>query len=578
MMMAMRSGTRSTRAQSRGAVSILMVVLLATIGMAALVSIDVGHVFYRQRQLQSVADMAALAAAQQLRRADTNAAMTERALAAAQASAGQNGYTGAAREDCGASPGGEDGMAVCAGVWDPNDAAAPADGRHFRGSFDPARLSPNAVRVVVAQTVPILFGLPGGDGRRLRAEAIGNASPPVAAFSVGSGLLNFESSRSALALLLGNTISLSAADWQGLVDTRVTLEQLRLEAGVGTVDELLNAGLSLSQFYALVLGAANKESLLNAMLGGMPAIVDARALAAGLNVGRVLDLGVLAPAMSSAADVGLNVAELLMLAAQVANRGAAVDLAGAVPLLPGTQLALRIVEPPRMAVGPVRPSTTDPMGWETTARTSQMDLGIQLQLGATVSDSRVPSLLTPTLALPLRVQMATAQSALTGLRCAAARADRRATLNTVTTVTNICLARKNDLSQCADSDVELANAPLGVGNVAIIASPRQQSVPGNSITAVMAPGEHKELSSSGQLAALVEDLARNLDLKVTVTLLGIPLTANLKLGGIVSALSSVIFGVLGPALDGLLAALGIQLSNADLWVHDVDCDNTRLVY
>ncbi|MFX6149324.1 hypothetical protein ABTF39_21050, partial [Acinetobacter baumannii] len=79
-------------------------------------------------------------------------------------------------------------------------------------------------------------------------------------------------------------------------------------------------------FYALVLRAANKESLLNAMLGGMPAIIDARAAAAGLTVGRVLDLGVLAPAMSSAADVGLNVAELLMLAAQVANRGAAVDL------------------------------------------------------------------------------------------------------------------------------------------------------------------------------------------------------------------------------------------------------------
>jgi len=551
-----------------------MVVLLATIGMVALVSIDVGHVFYRQRQLQSVADMAALAAAQQLRRADTNAAMTERALAAAQASAGQNGFTGAAREDCGASPGGEDGMAVCAGVWDPNDAAAAAAayGRHFRGSFDPARLSPNAVRVVVSQTVPILFGLPGGDGRRLRAEAIGNASPPVAAFSVGSGLLNFESSRSALALLLGNTISLSAADWQGLVDTRVTLDQLRLEAGVGTVDELLNAGLSLSQFYALVLGAANKESLLNAMLGGMPAIIDARALAAGLNVGRVLDLGVLAPAMSSAADVGLNVAELLMLAAQVANTGAAVDLAGAVPLLPGTQFALSVVEPPRMAVGPVQRSSVDPMGWKTTARTSQLDLGLQLQLGGQVPGHVLPSF---ELVLPLRVELGTAQSALTGLRCAAARSDRRATLETVTTAAKVCLARKNNLSQCADTDVELTNL-LGV--VVIKASPRQQTLSGSGMTATLAPGDQTSVASPGQLAALVESLARNLDLKITLFPSLIPITLDLKLGVVASALSSVIFGLLGPALDGLLAALGIQLSNADLWVHDVDCDNTRLVY
>ncbi len=573
MMMARRSATRRTRAQSRGGVSILMVVLLATIGMAALVSIDVGHVFYRQRQLQSVADMAALAAAQQLRRADSNAAMTGRALAAAQASAGQNGFTGTAREDCSASPGGEDGMAVCAGVWNPNDAAAPADGRHFRGSFDPARLSPNAVRVVVSQTVPILFGLPGGDARRLRAEAIGNASPPVAAFSVGSGLLNFESSRSALALLLGNAISLSAADWQGLVDTRVTLDQLRLEAGVGTVDELLNADLSLTRFYELVLRAAGKESLLNAMLGGMPANLDARALAAGLTVGKVVDLGVLAPAMSSAADVGLNVAEMLMLAAQVANKGAAVDLAGAVPLLPGTQLALSIVEPPQMAVGPVQRSSTDPMGWKTTARTSQVDLGIQLSLGASVPGYTLSK--PASLKLPLRVEVGSAQSALTGLRCAAARSDRRATLQTVTTTATVCLARDGDLSQCADTDVELAYVPLVI---AVTASPRKQTATVGSTTSTLAPGDQTAVASQGQLAALVESLARNLDLKVTIAPNLIPITLDLKLGAVASALGSVLFSVLGPALDGVLAALGIQLSNADLWVHDVDCDNTRLVY
>ncbi|MDG6754552.1 hypothetical protein QCF19_14340, partial [Staphylococcus aureus] len=90
------------------------------------------------------------------------------------------------------------------------------------------------------------------------------------------------------------------------------------------------------------------------------------------------------------------------------------------------------------------------------------------------------------------------------------------------------------------------------------------------------PGEQTSTASPGQLAALVESLARNLDVKVRVNLLALNL--DLKLSGIVSALSSVVFGLLGPTLDGLLAALGIQLSNADLWVHDVDCDNTRLVY
>jgi hypothetical protein len=35
-------------------------------------------------------------------------------------------------------------------------------------------------------------------------------------------------------------VNLSVADWNGLVGANVTLEQLRLQAGVGTIDQLLN--------------------------------------------------------------------------------------------------------------------------------------------------------------------------------------------------------------------------------------------------------------------------------------------------------------------------------------------------
>ncbi len=47
----------------------------------------------------------------------------------------------------------------------------------------------------------------------------------------------------------------------------MTLDQLRLKLGVGTVSELLNARLTLQQFDALVLGAAGKDALLNTALG-----------------------------------------------------------------------------------------------------------------------------------------------------------------------------------------------------------------------------------------------------------------------------------------------------------------------
>ncbi|TWG81797.1 putative membrane protein [Cupriavidus gilardii J11] len=597
-------------ARMHGGVSVLMAVLIGTVALAALVSVDIGHLFYRQRQLQA-ADLAALAAAQQLRRVDSDAALHARALEAGAAAAVQNGHVGATRADCGTAltpdrlpqagegstpkplsplpPAGEgpgeravtssseDGMSLCVGLWNPRDTTTNG-GRHFRADYDPTQTTPNAVRVVATRTIPILFGLRGGPGRQLRAEAIATASPPVAAFSVGSGLADFDSARSVLSLLLGHAVRLSAVDWQGLVDSRVTLEQLRLRAGAGTVDALLRTTLSLSDFYALVLGAADRATLLTLLVAGLPAQVDQAALAAGLSVGRVVDLGVLAPSASSAADVGLGVAELLMLAAQVANANAAVDLSASVPLLPGARLVARIGEPPRMAVGPVQPSADSPSGWKTAARTAQAGLGLYLPLGASLPVGGTE--LSGSIELALHVEAARAQSALTGLRCAANPSDRRAMLSTTSAMATVCLADKTDLGRCATDKVQLGKLDgLGLAKAVVSAYPQQVVHRAQPVDSTLAPGATDTVASPAQLATLLADVASNLDVELKAEILGMPLPAlRLKLGGLLDVLGQAIGGMVGPAAEGLLAMLGIRLGTADLWVHDVECDNTNLVY
>ncbi|MGN5480341.1 pilus assembly protein TadG-related protein [Cupriavidus basilensis] len=77
---------------SEGAVSTMAVILTATVVFAALLSIDVGHVFFRQRQLQDMVDLAALSGAQQLKLATTATQQSAGVLGTVQNIGRQNGY------------------------------------------------------------------------------------------------------------------------------------------------------------------------------------------------------------------------------------------------------------------------------------------------------------------------------------------------------------------------------------------------------------------------------------------------------------------------------------------------------
>ncbi|RLK39590.1 TadG family pilus assembly protein [Cupriavidus plantarum] len=559
-------GAAGARVRQRGAVSVMAVMLMATIGVAALVSIDIGYVFYGQRQLQKVADLAAVSGAQQLKRASDLAATSAGVLAAVQGAASQNGYPAAVTTACGeVAAGAADGMRACLGLWDPGNPANGDSTRHFNAGYNPATVSPNAVRVQATRTLPVLFVFPGSGGRQLRAEAIAVGSPPVASFSVGSGLLDVDTANSLLGKLLGPnvTVNFSAVDWSGLVGTNITLEQLRVAAGAGTIDQLLGMQLSLRDFYALVLKAANKSSLLGVAVGSPATTLGVGAVGVAVSMARLLALGVLAPAASSAAEVGLNVASLLMLSAQVANsNGARVDLGGPNLGIARASIGLFVTQPPQTAVGPVRQTGTNT--WQTTARTAQLGLRLDVVVDLPIASVN----------LPLYVEVASATASLTQLQCAGTSTDRRATLRLTQQVAKVCLAKSDGSANCEPTKTVLANI-LGaqVVNVPIPAVPVGAA---GSQDVVLAPGGQTHATATNPLSTAIGSLLGNL--RPTIEFGGLGLPPIIDVGALVNALLVPVAKLLDVLVPTLLTPLGIQLGNADLWMNGIDCNNADLVY
>lgn len=573
------SGACCARARQRGAVSAMAVILMATIGVAALVSIDIGYVFYGQRQLQKIADLAAVSGAQQLKRAADLATTSASVMAAVQGTATQNGYRPAVTTSCGdVASGAADGMRACLGLWDPGNPANGDSRRHFNSGYNPATVSPNAVRVQATMTLPVLFVFPGSSGRQLRAEAIAAGSPPVASFSLGSGLVDVNTANGLLGTLLGPNVvvKFSAADWSGLVGSQISLEQLRIAAGVGTINQLLGLQLSLRDFYALVLKAANRDALLSTALGTPATTLGVGGVGAAVSLAKLLDLGVLAPAASSAAEVGLNVASLIALAAQIARGDSSVALNLPTLNVPGILSAstrLRVIEPPQVAVGPVR-QTSGSTQWITTASTGQLGLDVNVQ----ATTIKLGTLVDVSVQLPLRVRAATATADLTALQCAADATQRRATVDLAPRVADLCIADPDGGKGCA-----AVGKPVTLGSVYVLGIPiaaltgyvnTVSGAPPTKSSVTLAPGGTQTMQAPIPVATLVKGLLDSLELNLAVLSLPLPVVKT----DILSPLLAPVGSLLDQLLSATLPALGIRLGNADLWMNGIDCNNAELVY
>jgi tight adherence protein G len=340
-------------------------VILLAIFVSAL-AVDVGRLAWNKRQLQEVADLAAIDA---MRAFGQCRETSGDPVAAAQASAVRNGYDG----NLASAPNKvEIGSVSKGGV------------REFTAGGTAATAT--AVRVFATRQVPFTMIasalLPGQ--ATLQAEAVA-ARTVKGSLSAGSFAARFDTSDSptwnkVLPPLLGGPVSLSAVSYQGLANATFTVGDLVAAANVGSLDELLDLQLTGPEYLSLLADALSDggDASAAATLESIAGAVDA-----GLSVtlGDILDVA--AGASDAALDAQLNALDMLAVGAQVARGDAAVSINPLGITVPGVTKAtaqLRIVQAPRIAAG--YPGKDANGEWNTTVRTGQVRMAITLELTA----------------------------------------------------------------------------------------------------------------------------------------------------------------------------------------------------
>ncbi|MDP9653248.1 UNVERIFIED_ORG: putative membrane protein [Pseudomonas putida] len=337
-------------ARQRGAIG-LMAALTLTLALGfMLLVVDTGRLYLEQRKLQRIADVAVLEAV-----ARNGDCLVPAATAAtyAQASATRNGYDAA------------DSMTLN------TTCGTLQTGANNLRTFGVDASKKDAVRVIVTHTVPTsvaagIYALMGPGPVSLTTQLTATAVsapavlPPLAMLTIGSTALVVDSSKSAalnllLGQMLGGSLNLSVAGWQGLVDTQISLlgylNQLAIDAHVtaGDYTALLSKNIALTQLLdsAITVLQAGGTSTSVAVSG-----LTGLKVAAGsttIVLGQLLQLQT--GTVSSALNTNLQVFQLVEAFIQLANsqNAAVANIPLSIPGLVNGGVKVKVIQPPQLS-------------------------------------------------------------------------------------------------------------------------------------------------------------------------------------------------------------------------------------
>ncbi|MEJ6654954.1 MAG: pilus assembly protein TadG-related protein [Pseudomonas sp.] len=353
------SPVRQRQRQTGGVLIQFALMLTLLIGILAV--IDIGYLYYAKRDLQRLADIAALESTESLVWGDADSCSGPDGSEAA----GQRSIDAQwpfalevelQRTECGNWE---------LDNWDPE----------LTTRFIPSSAPVNATRVTLVGVAPrfVPFNWAGDDPeRRVSATAIAaKTQDPIAAFSIGSGVarLNDGALNSLLTALLGTTVDLDLVDYKGLANANIDLLGLQDAVGLqlGTYDELASAEVSLADLLNLAISAIENQPNADTLNVAIDALNKILVLPAAINLGDtfinllktetqsgLLDIGLYADNPASALTADVNALNLLLVGLQVANAESAAALEMNIPLPPLAEvdLKVRIIEPPAIAIGP----------------------------------------------------------------------------------------------------------------------------------------------------------------------------------------------------------------------------------
>ncbi|MFG5780171.1 pilus assembly protein TadG-related protein [Comamonas sp. J-3] len=338
--------------------ALLLGVLVAILGL-----VDIGYMYYSKRDLQRIADQAAIDAVQNIEYS-TNPS-NKRCQDAGEASINTNWPIAVTRDT-------QETKVRC-GNWNPAQNPAP---RYFSETGER-----NAAHVTVQGTTPTI--LPGTWSRTIFAEAVAKREEPLAVFSVATTLVNVGCAQQLAPLVqilkivgVGDPC-VSVGGYQGLVGAQISASGLLkalgipLDANLSVADlnnllmakkvklgDLLDTALTLGGHTELLDLNAKVLSLLKAQLG-----IDALAMEIPLGSGPDgpgVFASIYAPdgTKGSALDVQLNVLDIVTAAVGVGTSGRGVSIPNLSVAIPGIlpnllQVKAGIIEPPSIGIGSI---------------------------------------------------------------------------------------------------------------------------------------------------------------------------------------------------------------------------------
>ncbi|CAA2108416.1 TadG family pilus assembly protein [Variovorax paradoxus] len=342
----MNVSCRMSSRRSRGSVLVTTAIALSLI-VITLLGTQIGYLMLVKRELQKTADLAALSGAQSLQPFSCTDAKSAAVTNAVQNMPPLLPPLAAADVEC--------------GNWDPDKREGP---QHF-GAPDTGQFF-NAVRVQLSRTPALLLpSISGGQPFTLTVQALAAQRQPLASLSIRSTLLTVDSKQSDLlnALLgglLGGSLTVTAAGWQGLLDTNVKLlsflDQLKLDLNISAAnyDQVLatnvDAGVLLQ---AMITVMERSGATATASVQALKSLlVSVQAAPFTLKLADLL--GVASGTDAAGLSTELQLFQLVQGMIQVANgkNGLAADVPVTVPGIANITTKVRVVEPPQVsAVG-----------------------------------------------------------------------------------------------------------------------------------------------------------------------------------------------------------------------------------
>lgn len=526
----------STRPRyQRGASAVLVAVVLLALLTALGTALDVGRLYLAQRDLQRLANLAALDGARAI--GGCRGVVDEPQVAAEAAVRNSLQLNGAD-------------LALLDHPLSSVDLGVITGAGGRRGFSASAPEEAVAVQVTLVNPAPArllpLFST-GRGNQRAQAAAF---SAPMAALSAGSSLANLDAGDSpvlnaVLGGLLGGSLSLDAASYRGLANAQVTLQQL-VETGIVAADigDFLDTEIPAPVFLdALGEALSASDPALAALVEQIAAVADpARTVLPG-------DLFAVEQGLESlAGGLPVNAADLLSAIALAAAQGAPVDLA--VPInLPGlasSNLQLRVIEPPQFG-GPARPGIGADGQPRVQARTAQAEIGLELAL----------NLLLLNVTLQLDMTLAQAVATLNELSCASVvQPEHAATVDVDTGIAALSLGLQ--VGSLLGPLANVSAGPVQAGSSATL------EFDGPFVPQIEQPSDDntKRVGTDPEMA-----LGNALD-DLTDSLLD-ELPALAALAPVVSLLTTTLTPALAVVLVPLLDILGLSLGTADVTIESV---------